>query len=103
MGWKVTAVTNGNLVSAGTPADAIPLSATGPLAVATGTVTSTGLLTGVTAPTGGFLSTTATTLLTAVAGSGGATYTYTPTLTLTMPANTKLHTDYQTVITQSVS
>jgi hypothetical protein len=103
LGWDVTAVTGGNLVSA--DGDAIALSATGPLAAVAGTVTAEGtsLIDGVGVGTGGNLNaTTPITLVTALLGSGGGTYTYDTGLTLVVPANTAADV-YTVTITQTVS
>jgi hypothetical protein len=105
LGWNVTAVTATSTMSTDDdPADEIALSATGPLGWVTGTVTASGssLITGVGAGLGGFLSTTAIPVATAVATSGGGTYTYDPTLTFTVPPNAQAGT-YSVVVTQTVS
>ena len=107
-GWQVTAVTTGDLVSVSAPSHTISLgtsNATGPLVMATGTVTATGgsILGTVAAGAGGSLNPSSpVTVATAPLANGGGSYQYTPTLTLTVPANTYAATDYQTTITQSV-
>lgn len=105
LGWNVTAVTTTSSLSTGgaTP-KTIALSATGPLSWSTGTVTAgTGsLLTGVAAGAGGFLSTTAIPVATALNTTGGGTYTYAPTLGLVVPAGVEAGT-YTVVVRQTVS
>ncbi|MDQ3757457.1 MAG: hypothetical protein M3394_06390 [Actinomycetota bacterium] len=105
LGWSVTAATTTATMSTGgaTP-KTIALGATGPLGWVTGTVAASGpsLITGVAAGAGGFLSTTAIPVATAVATSGGGSYTYNPTLTFTTPANAQAGT-YSVVVTQTVS
>lgn len=106
LGWSVTALTTtANMSTGGATPSTIALSATGPLAWATGTVTAVGgsLLSGVTAGGGGFLNgSTAIPVATAVLTAGGGTYTYNPTLTLTVPANTAVGT-YSVVVTQTIA
>lgn len=106
LGWSVTATaTDLSDVVNSTTTYTIPLSDTGPLTLATGTITAVGssLLTGVAAGAGGDLNpTTAITVATAVAGDGGGSYSYDPTLTLTVPANTYAGT-YTSTITQTVT
>lgn len=106
LGWSVTAVTETAAMSTGgeTP-DTIDLTATGPLAWATGTVTATGasLPSGVSAGGGGFLNNgTPIPVAVSALGAGGGTYTYNPLVTLTVPANTKTGT-YSVVVTQTVA
>ena len=105
LGWNVTAVTTTSSLSTGgaTP-KTIALAATGPLSLTTGTVTagSGSLLDGVAAGAGGFLSTTAVPVATALVTKGGGTYTFAPTLGLTVPAGTQAGT-YSVVVRQTVS
>lgn len=105
LGWNVTAVTTTSTMSTGdaTP-KTITLGATGPLGWVTGTVTANGssLITGVSAGAGGFLSTTAIPVATALATNGSGSYTYNPTLTFTTPVGAQAGT-YSVVVTQTVS
>lgn len=105
LGWNVTAVTATSTMSTGgvTP-KTIPLGATGPLGWVTGAVAavSPSPLTGVAAGLGGFLSTSAIPVATALVTTGGGTYTYDPTLTFTVPAGAQAGT-YSVVVTQTVS
>lgn len=103
LGWNVTAVTLTGSMTTST-GDSIPLAATGPLGLVTGTITAEGgsLLSGVGAGAGGNLSTTAVAVATAALNSGGGTYSYDPTLTLTVPPNTKAGA-YQVTVVQTVS
>lgn len=102
LGWNVTAVTTTSSMST-TGGATIALSATGPLSWVTGTVTASGSspITGVSAGAGGFLSTTAIPVATAVLTSGGGTYTYSPTLALVVPANAAAGT-YSVIVRQTV-
>lgn len=105
LGWNVTAATAASTMSTGgaTP-KTIALGATGPLGWVTGTVTANGssLLTGVAAGAGGFLSTTAIPVATALVTAGSGSYTYNPTLTFTTPVGVQAGT-YSVVVTQTVS
>lgn len=106
LGWTVTAVTDGDLRTAGNTATISlgTLPAGGPLTWATGTITATsGSLTGVSAGAGGSLNPASPiTVAVAALGAGGGTYTYNPTLTLTVPAGT-VAGSYTAVVTQTVS
>jgi hypothetical protein len=108
-GWNVTAATGSNtMASVGTPADTIALNpalpALPPLSIVTGPVAASGasILSGVAAGTGGSLTTTPVTLVTAASLAGGGVYTYNPTLALVVPANTVAHSDYKVTVTQTV-
>jgi hypothetical protein len=105
LGWSVTAATATSTMSTGgaTP-KTISLGATGPLGWVTGAVTASGTspITGVAAGAGGFLSTTAIPVATALVTSGGGAYTYNPTLTFTTPVGAQAGT-YSVVVTQTVS
>lgn len=105
LGWNVTAVTTTATMSTGeTTPKTIALGATGPLSWVTGTVTASGssAITGVSAGLGGFLSTTAIPVATAVALAGGGTYTYEPTIALVVPANAQAGT-YSVIVRQTVA
>lgn len=106
LGWTVTAVTDGDLRTAGNAATiSLGTSAVGgPLNWATGTIIATsGSLSGVSAGAGGSLNPASPiTVAVAALGAGGGTYTYNPTLALTVPVGA-VPGAYSAVITQTVS
>ena len=104
LGWTVQATAT-DLTSASS--HTITLGATGPLAVVganlsagAGGILGVGLKPALAAA--GFLSSTATPVITAPATVGGGTYNYDMSLTLTVPANTYADT-YTSTITQTVA
>jgi len=108
LGWTVTALTQGDLVSTVDPAHTVSLGATpvgGPLAVTVPSVSSIGnaLLAGVVPGVGGSLNPTMPVVLaTALTGLGGGGYRFNPGLSFTVPPNTYAET-YRTVVVQTVA
>ena len=103
-GWSLTALTNGDLVTATQPVRTISLGASasgGPLTLATGVITPVGVssLLNVSAGTGGSLNPSQPIPVASAAfGFGGGTYTFTPTVALVPPANSYAGT-YSTTVT----
>ncbi|MCW2566337.1 MAG: hypothetical protein JWN54_434 [Mycobacterium sp.] len=108
LGWTVTALTEGNLVSTVDPAHTVSLGATpvgGPLTVTVPSVTAIGdaLLSGVVPGVGGSLNPSMPVVLaTALTGLGGGGYRFDPGLSFTVPPNTYAET-YRTVVVQTVA
>jgi hypothetical protein len=108
LGWTVTAITSGHLVSTSDPSNAISLGATpvgGPLTVDVPSLATVGssLLDGVLPGGGGSLNpTTPVVLATALAGTGSGSYSYNPELSFRVPANIRAET-YRTVVIQTVA
>jgi hypothetical protein len=108
LGWTVTAITSGDLVSTTDPGHTISLGTTpvgGPLTVNVPSLSTVGasLLAGVAPGAGGALNpSTPVVLATALPGVGAGSYTYNPALSFRVPANTRAET-YRTVVIQTVA
>jgi hypothetical protein len=108
LGWTVTALTEGHLVSTVDPAHTVSLGTAaigGPLSVTVPSVKAIGgaLLAGVVPGVGGSLNPSMPVVLaTALTGLGGGGYQFNPGLSFTVPPNTYAET-YRTVVVQTVA